>query len=553
MTVCATFSKQCLASLNSNSSKVTPMKRRNFLQTAAAFTIPALMPITGVRASTSRFTSMIAPDSDRVLVIIHLFGGNDGLNTVIPLDQYDGLMNVRRSIAIDKNKVLKLTDKLGIHPEMGDMRNLFTEGKLGVVQSVGYPNQNRSHFRSTDIYTSGSAADEFLNSGWMGRYLDTQYSGYPVGYPNSGQPHPPAVSIGDVAHPTCEGPKINLAQTVLDPNNTRLLAMSSGTSTSDKYGDELAFIRTTINQTNSYNEVIKDAAERGRNAVTYRKRDDRLWAANTYNPLAEQLKKVARMISGGLQSKVYTVYMDGFDLHAGQVVEGNTHMGSHAQLLSDVSRAIGDFQNDLKAQGLDERVLGLTFSEFGRRIRPNASFGTDHGAAAPMFLFGGCIQNQVTGDNVNLKGDITQGTGVPMQIDFRDVYGSILVDWFRVQTSDVRRLLYDQFKYMPIAGSCNEDTVNNDTDTSGKDGWTIGDPFSQSDEVRITISSPSSSKLRYSLFDPRGRLVLANEISVSGTADYSLFTRPNRLPSGNYVLRMATDSGGTSTRKVVLD
>ncbi|MCP9234497.1 DUF1501 domain-containing protein [Lewinella sp. JB7] len=527
------------------------MKRRNFLQTAAAFSIPALVPITGIRASSSRFTSMIAPESDRILVIVHLFGGNDGLNTVIPLDQYSGLSAVRKSIMIEEKKTVKLNDTLALHPQMGDMRNLFTDGRLGIIQSVGYPNQNRSHFRSTDIYTSGSAADEFVTSGWMGRYLDTQYAGYPVGYPSSDKPHPPAVSIGDVAHPTCEGPEINFSQTVLDPDNVRTLAMSNSLMSDDKYGDELAFIRTTMRQTNSYNDVIKEAADRGRNAVTYRYRDENLYPKNSTNPLGEQLKKVARMISGGLQSKVYTVYMNGFDTHAGQVFESNTATGTHAQLLSDVSRAISDFQNDLKAQGLEERVLGLTFSEFGRRIRPNASFGTDHGSAGPMFLFGSCINNPVTGDNVQINKDVSQSDGVPMQFDFRDVYGSILVDWFNVRTTQVKSLLYDDFKYLPLTNKCNEQ-ASADTDESTEDGWTIGQPYPGSDprDILIAVDSPGSNRLRYSLFDGRGRLVLANEIGVDGKGDHKLFTRPSRLPSGTYVLRLATDSGAALTREV---
>ena len=530
------------------------MKRRNFLQAAATLSIPAFVPLTNLRGSTSRFTSMIAPDSDRILVIVHLFGGNDGLNTLIPLDQYADLQSVRKGILIDQGKILKLTDNLGIHPEMKDMKNLFDDGKLRPVQSVGYPDQNRSHFRSTDIYTSGSGADEYLTSGWMGRYLETQYANYPVNYPNTSQPHPPAVSIGDVAHPTCEGAKINFSQTVLDPNNTRELSGNTAATPNDNYGSELDFIRTTMQQTNDYNGVIKDAAQKGRNAVTYRYRDDRIYPQNQYNPLAEQLKKVARMISGGLQTKVYTVYMNGFDTHAGQVIEGNEHTGNHAMLLSDVSRAISDFQNDLKAQGLEERVLGMTFSEFGRRIRPNASFGTDHGTAGPMFLFGSCVNGGVLGDNVKIDRGIGQGEGVPMQFDFRDVYGSILVDWFNVQTFEVKNLLHDGFKYLPIASTCNEDNVAESTpDEPTEEGWTIGNPRNASNQVVINISSPGTNTLRYTLFDGRGRMVLANQISVNGTADHVLFTRPSRLPSGTYVLRLATESGGNMTRQVVLN
>ena len=531
------------------------MKRRNFLQAAATLSIPAFFPLTNTRASTSRFTSMIAPESDRILVIVHLFGGNDGLNTLIPLDQYDDLKAVRKDILIDQDKIHKLTDELGIHPEMRDLKNLFDEGKLRPVQSVGYPDQNRSHFRSTDIYTSGSAADEFLTTGWMGRYLDTQYTNYPVNYPNSSQPHPPAISIGDVAHPTCEGTKINFSQTVLDPDNTRELNTTTAAVPDDNYGDELSFIRTTMQQTNDYNGVIKAAAQKGTNAITYRYRDDRIYPKNQHNPLAQQLKKVARMISGGLQTKVYTVYMNGFDTHAGQVVEGNEHMGTHALLLSDVSRAISDFQNDLKKQGLEERVLGMTFSEFGRRIRPNASFGTDHGTAGPMLLFGNCVNGGILGDNVQIDRSISQGDGVPMQFDFRDVYGSILVDWFNVPSYSVKTLLHDQFKYLPIANTCNEESTAETTpDGPSEDGWNIGDPRpNSSNQVVINITSPGSNTLRYTLFDGRGRMVLANQISVAGTADHVLFTRPARLPSGTYLLRLATETGGNLTRQVTLN
>ncbi len=520
------------------------MKRRNFLQTAAVLGLPTVVPIAGLSAKkSSLFTSLIAPESDRVLVVVHLFGGNDGLNTVIPLDQYDGLTSVRPLLYIEKKQALKVTDAVAFHPRMKGMQNMFSDGKLNVVQSVGYPKQNRSHFRSTDIWTSGSGADDIERTGWFGRYLDTLHPGFPDNYPNAQTPHPPAISLGNVAHGSCEGANINFSQTVVDPNNVTMLAKADmGSTSSDNYGVELDFIRTTITQTNAYNTVISKAASTGRNTVTY----------PSGNTLADQLKEVARMISGGLQTKVYTVYLGGFDTHAKQVTP-DTSNGNHAGKLLEVSAAISAFQKDIMQLGLEERVLGMTFSEFGRRIRQNASQGTDHGDAGPMFLFGGCVNGGVTGDNVKVDKDVSQTDGVPMQIDFRDVYGSILVDWFNVRSTLVKQLLHQEFKYMPLVSNCNEE-VPETTDPVTDNGWTIGNPFSNSaDEVKITISSPQSSKLRYSLFDGRGRLVLANEITVSGTADYSLFTRPSRLPSGDYVLRMATDVGSTSTRKVVFD
>ena len=522
------------------------MKRRNFLQGAAALTIPALMPITGARGSVNRFTNLIAPDNDRVLVIIHLFGGNDGLNTVIPRDQYDGLHSVRNRFTIGDDKIIKLTDTVGLHPLMDDMATLYKSEELKIIQSVGYPDPVGSHFRSTDIWTSGSASDVFEPTGWIGRYLDTQFPGFPEGFPSSGQPDPPAISIGDNSHPTCEGINGNLAQTVLDPTKTQALNEVLNISlTDDRYGDELHFIRTTMSQTNSYNRAIEDAAMRGKNAVDYGDRT---------NSLSQQLQKVARLISGGLTTKVYTVYMGGFDTHAQQVLNDTTN-GKHAHLLRELSDAIGYFMADLKKQGLQERVMGMTFSEFGRRIRPNASMGTDHGDAGPMFLFGNCVNAGILGKNVEVDKDVSQGDGVPMQFDFRDVYGSILVDWFNVMPSSVRNLLHEDFQYIPVADTCNDLLNSASSGETTDDGWFIGQvyPNPAKDHVRLTLESPNGGKIRYSLFDSRGRLVLANEITVNGRQEHVLFQRPSRLPAGTYVLRMATDTGGSLARKILFE
>ena len=522
------------------------MKRRKFLQSAAALSIPALMPITGARGGVNRFTNLISPDSDRILVIIHLFGGNDGLNTVIPLDQYDGLQSVRRQFAIDEGKVLGVTDTVGLHPSMTDMQSLFKEDRLKVIQSVGYENPVRSHFRSTDIWTSGSSSEVFEPTGWVGRYLETVYPGFPSGYPTSSQPHPPAISIGDTSHPTCEGSVGNLAQTVLDPTNTQKLnELMQMQLPDDRYGAELDFIRTTMGQTNAYNEVIEAAARKGKNAVDYRTRD---------NDLSTQLQRVARLISGGLKTKVYTVYMGGFDTHAQQVLADTTN-GKHSALLKALSNSIGDFQRDLRAQGLEERVMGLTFSEFGRRIRPNASMGTDHGDAGPMFLFGNCVNGGVLGKNVEVHKDVSQSEGVPMQFDFRDVYGSILVDWFNVMPSKVRDLLHEDFQYVPVADTCNDSTNSASSGETTDDGWFVGQIFPNpaKSEVRVTLESPQPGNLRYSLFDARGRLVLVNQVKVSGRQEVHLFDRPSRLPAGTYVLRMSTDTGSSLTRKILFD
>ena len=220
------------------------MKRRNFLQAAAALSVPAFVPLTGVSASSSPFTSLIDPDSDRVLVIIQLFGGNDGLNTIIPLDQLEGLDKVRPKFFVNEGTVPKLTDTVGIHPIMDGMRSMFTDNRLQVIQNVGYPNHNRSHFRSTDIWTSGSRSDEYVQTGWVGRYLDTVHPGYPRGYPSGNNPDPAAISIGHTAHPTCEGSSINFSQTVEDPSDTTKTGSRPGQIAAQRQVRQRAELRT---------------------------------------------------------------------------------------------------------------------------------------------------------------------------------------------------------------------------------------------------------------------------------------------------------------------
>ena len=285
--------------------------------------------------------------------------------------------------------------------------------------------------------------------------------------------------------------------------------------------------------------MIQKAYDRGRNAVSY----------GGNNDLGTQLAKVARLIDGGLQTKVYTVYLGGFDTHAGQV-GSNYQNGLQSELLETLSDAVATFQKDLTSLKLDDRVLGMTFSEFGRRIRSNDSRGTDHGTAGPMFLFGSCVNAGVVGDNVDLSVDIKQTDGVPMQFDFRDVYGSILVDWFKVPGYSVRTLLHDEFRYMPLASDCNEDSFANNPGLDDDSGWTLGNPYNDNNRIRIFVNSPNDARLRYSMFDTRGRLVLANEIGVSGEGNYLLFDRPARLPVGKYQLRLATDGGAVVTREV---
>ncbi|MCB2409255.1 DUF1501 domain-containing protein [Hymenobacter lucidus] len=429
------------------------MKRRDFLQTtAAASVLPALLggfPIGayGYSPELAALTNA-ATQTDRVLVLIQLNGGNDGLNMVIPLDQYPALMNARSSIAIPEAQVLRLSTATGIHPAMTGLKNLYDNAKIGVVQSVGYPNPNFSHFRATDIWTSASDSNVTITSGWAGRYLDGEYPNFPTGYPNAQSPDPLAISIGSVVSNCVQGPSVNMGMAIASTASFyQLLTGGVDTAPNTPAGHELTFIRQVVQQTQVYNTSIKAAADKARNLSP-------LYPTAGQNSLADQLKIVAQLVAGGLQTRLYVCNLGGFDTHAGQVsATGSTATGTHATLLGKISQALEAFLDDLSRLQVQDRVVGMTFSEFGRRIKANSSLGTDHGAAAPLIVFGSSVNPIIHGTNPVLPANAGVNDNVPMQFDFRAIYGSLLLDWFRVPQATINALLPHagaSFPYVPV-------------------------------------------------------------------------------------------------------
>lgn len=518
------------------------MQRRNFIKNAgAAATLPIFL--NGMQLAAMPKSSMfdfLDPDSDRVLVLVQMNGGNDGLNMVIPRDQYAGLAAVRPNIMLSESKVTKLTDKVGVHPIMTGVKSLYDAGKLTVVQAAGYPNQNRSHFRSTDIWTSGSPADKFWNTGWLGRNFEEDYPDYPTGYPSAEHPHPFAITMGSIVSQTCQGTATNYSLTLENPFNLFPLSESGGTTPPNTpYGRELTFLRTSIEQTNAYADTIKDAATAGSNKVTYPEN----------NRLAGQLKNVALLIAGGLQTKVYIVSIGGFDTHSNQVIASDTTTGDHANLLKQLSDAINTFQNDLKQLGLEQRVIGMTFSEFGRRIRSNEGEGTDHGTAAPLMLFGSCVNPGILGENPKITADIGKDEGVAMQHDFRDIYGSILMDWFGATELDAKALLHQGFRYLPVLRNCNATTAT--ADLPNADAIEVNNyPNPFSDITNITFKLPEDAWVRLSVFDALGSelQVLFNKNLNSG--EHQVQFNGNNLASGIYFYRLQIENKVKTMRMV---
>ena len=426
------------------------MKRREFLQTTAAATAGTAL-LSGLPIGAYGYSPALAAltnaatQSDKVLVIIQLQGGNDGLNMIIPLDQYPALMAARPTIALPQTQVLPLTTATGIHPAMASLQNMYQNGKLGVVQSVGYPNPNFSHFRATDIWTSGSDSNVTLTTGWAGRYLDGEFPGFPTGYPNAQNRDPLAISIGSVVSNCVQGPSVNMGMAIASTSSFyQLLSGGVDAAPNTPAGHELTFIRQVVSQTQVYTTAIQAAAGRAQTLSP-------LYPTAGQNSLADQLKIVAQLVSGGLQTRMYVCTLGGFDTHTLQVpATGSTTGGAHASLLGKIAEAVTAFQDDLQRHGVQDRVVGMTFSEFGRRIKANSGYGTDHGAAAPLLVFGNRVNPVVHGANPTLPANAGVNDNVPMQYDFRSVYTSILQDWFQVTPATLTQLFGRSFPYVPV-------------------------------------------------------------------------------------------------------
>lgn len=423
------------------------MKRRSFVKNVA-FTgaaAPFVLNKMNFQAVTKKLFGYAKSAEDRVLVIIRMNGGNDGLNTVIPLDAYDNLALQRSNIIVPESTILPLTTEVGLHPSMTGMRNMFMDGNLGIVQNVGYPEQNRSHFRSMDIWNSGML-DPSATTGWIGRTFDEAYPNYPVDYPSTDYPDPFAISMGYEVSATCQGLMGNFSMAIQDPFDAINLGQSSVPNDGSYYGSHMEYISTLIAQSNSYGSQVNAAANAGNTMST-------LYDPN--NPLAVQLQYIAQMISGGLETKVYILNINGFDTHDSQVIQGSPTTGNHANLLKMLSDAVAAFQDDLNLMGLNQRVAGMTYSEFGRQIASNASLGTDHGDAAPLFLFGACLNSPIIGSNPTIDNQVIDQKGVDMQMDFRDVYASILKDWFVVDPAEIQTLFEHTVTFYPLISACN--------------------------------------------------------------------------------------------------
>ncbi len=395
------------------------ISRRGFLKGAAMFSSIGLAPafLAHTAESVSAEAVPIAGFKDgRILVVVQLGGGNDGLNTLVPWSD-DAYYRARPTLGLKKERLVRITDDLAANDKLTDLMKLYDQGQVGIVQGVGYPNPDRSHFRSMEIWHTASDSDEFLSRGWIGRYFDNCCSG--TARPQAG------VSLGKDRPQAFDGEK-GVGVAFEDPTNFGWKP-GKATDTAEKFekinaasakkNDTLDFLRHTTSNAIMSSYEVKEAAQRAG------------YGKNGQKPNAKDpLQTVAALIRGDLQTRIYYVSAGGFDTHANQIA---TQDG----LLERFSQSVARFQQTLEADGNADRVVTMVFSEFGRRVGQNASGGTDHGTAAPMFVIGKNVKAGLHGAAPSLTdlddGDLKYG------VDFRSVYASILQDWFEVESEKI--------------------------------------------------------------------------------------------------------------------
>ena len=461
-------------------------------------------------------------ENDNILVIIRLKGGNDGLNTVVPLYDYDTYSNLRPTIRHQENELLSLSPDFAIPNYMNALESVWGEGNMKIIHGVGYPEQNLSHFRSSDIWATADAIN-IEPTGWWGRYFEDLYPDYLINPPEV----PPAIQIGSVGNLIFEGASSNYAFSVANPDQLANIAQTGGLHDVENlpecvYGDQLLFLRAQTNTTFTYAEVINDAYTSSSNEASY-----------IQGTLSDQLAIIARLIKGGLGTKVYMVSLDGFDTHADQVNKQRT-------LHEDLANSIKHFYEDLASAGYDDKVLGMTISEFGRRPYENGSNGTDHGAASPTFLFGaGLNGNGFVGAHPDIDASAWDNNNnlVP-STDFRDVYASVLTDWFCLDPSIVNTiLLNDTYQTLNLGFNCQG---LNTSDFANVSRFSHVATY-RDNRTFIEINMQNSAHVEVKLINILGQemVTLCNEILTPGNHIIDVKARANtRLAYGQYIYRI---------------
>lgn len=522
------------------------MKRRTFLKSALGASAAAPFILNGQYARATTPLKWLASlpqedESDKILIICQLFGGNDGLNTVVPANDSE-YYTLRPSISIPKNRCWNKIGNIYLNPmlaagERGGIASMLEIGNAAIVQGIGYDRPNLSHFRSTDIWLSGlnpdpnNSPDLRLETGWIGRYLEQQYPNFPIDLPVD----PIAIQLGGFSL-TLMSSKGRMGIEVLNPAGQKgaggvtdvLDPQSGGTY----YELEYAFIADIAARSNAYAQRVKDTYAAGKTKLKGKYQTD---------SFGQQMASVAALIAGGLGTKVYVVSLGGFDTHITQQTDYNA--GTHPTLLYRFSDAVANFMYDMISLELADRVVGMTVSEFGRRPEENGSLGTDHGAASVQFVFGTQVNSGVYGNAPDLA-NLNENRDIVYDIDYRRVYAEILGDWFRQDEDKVAAILGQSgITPLDVLQAQPQGAVNGG---SGNDAFAFNGNYPNPFATRTTleVSMPEAEQARLEITSMRGeRLLLLERWLDKGTQQVPLdldFT------TGSYVCTVRTSRGTVS-------
>ncbi len=514
--------------------------RRSFLSTlgvgAGMSMVLGKMPISAIGASPLQ-AALAGSETDRVLVILRLKGGNDGLNTIVPLYDYDNYQSQRPTLAIPTNEIINLSDEIGMPNFMSGLNDLWNDGNMKVLHSVGYPNQNLSHFTSSDIWAS---AEEGQLTGWLGRFFENEYPDFLVNPPSI----PPAIQIGNASNLMFKGSAAEMGLTI---NNTDILeaiiengALHDVLDVPDCYfGEQLAFARSIANTTFIYAETIKDAYDASTTNANYFPN----LANNDLQRLGTQLSIVARLIKGNLGTKIYMVELGGFDTHEGQAEY-------HPSLMEAVAEAVNAFYIDLAAGDQSQNVLTMTVSEFGRRIEENGSLGTDHGASAPLFFFGGELANSDSnfiGEVPDLNNPDEEGN-LQFDTDFRNIYATVLENWLCIDPETVDAVMgqsHDRLDDLVVACGVSTGTYSN---FSSQHPLTHQALYNKDGSIMIDYQLPQSANVKVEIYSLLGRFITTLHDGPQASGRHQIPFRPNRLMRGHYVYRIVVNQHAYSNK-----
>jgi uncharacterized protein (DUF1501 family) len=543
------------------------MQRRDFFRIAglSTFAVNGFSMRPFANTHIARALANCDEVADRVLILIQLKGGNDGINTLVPIAQYGDYEELRPVIKIPDvgpekyiqlDNTLPTADRIGLHPVMTGFKAMYDEGLLSVVQGVGYENINGSHFKGTDLWLSGGdgTPDNFnIRSGWMGRALQAMFPDV-LGTPIPDMLYPLGIQVGD-PNPSLGFHTETEHQNVInlygqDPDGFYSLVQTIGGAPlenvpASEYGVEIEYIMGVERSVDQYSEYITQAFQAGTNSPTN----------YPQTSLAYQLKTIARLIKGGCKTKMYLCSMGGFDTHGRQIPpEGTILEGGHADLLRLLSDACKAFFDDLKGLQLDDKVMACTFSEFGRCARENGGAGTDHGTLAPMFIMGKPAKSGVNGTNVDLANLTDDNQLQGQQFDYRQVFATLLQDWLGGNQFVMEQARFENYQKMPLLDA--NFVVPPDCYGGAVPTWSAAalprtlqvSPNPATTRAEVTFRSDVAYAARLTVHTLGGRLAFGANVQVQQGQNL-YYLQLGHLPVGTYIVRL--EHGMTGRGEVV--